>query len=123
MPRKRTTTIRGMGGKRPGAGRKKGSASKFDAEVRARAAEEGILPVDYMLRVMRDKRNKPARRDQMAIAAAPFLHAKLSSVEVKNKPGEALRIMTDGMSEKELADAYATALTQPTRYGEDETKH
>jgi hypothetical protein len=121
--RKRTTNIRGRGGARPGAGRPKRKANKFDAEVRAKAAEEGILPVEYMLRVMRDKRHSTQRRDAMAVAAAPYLHHKLSSVELKNKPGEKLRMVMEGMSEKEAAEAYATALAQPTNYDEDETRH
>lgn len=113
------------GGARPGAGRKKGSGtiSKVKAEARAKAALEGILPVEYMLRVMRDARVPKQRRDSMAIAAAPYLHSKLSSVELKNKKGEALKIISDQMTPQEAAEAYATSLVQPTAYDEDETKH
>jgi hypothetical protein len=120
----RTTDIRGRGGRRPGSGRKKGTANKLDAEIRQKAAEEGILPVQYMLKVMRDARVPKARRDAMAIAAAPYLHAKLSSVELKNKKGEALRLATQDMSAKEAADAFATTLSQPTfEDDEDVTRH
>jgi hypothetical protein len=41
----------------------------------------GELPLDYMLRVMRDPSASAKRRDEMAKAAAPFLHAKLASIE------------------------------------------
>jgi hypothetical protein len=125
MPRKRTTNIKGRGGARPGAGRKKGSVKKFDAEVRKRAAEEGILPLDYMLRVMRDARVPKARRDMMASAAAPYLHAKLSSVEVKNPKGEAFRTATKDMSLKEATDAFSSTFSQPAYEDveQTETKH
>lgn len=122
MPRKRTTDIRGRGGRRPGAGRKKGSPSKFDAEVRKRAAEEGILPLDYMLKVMRDARVPKARRDMMAQSAAPYLHAKLSSVEVKNAKGEAFKMATKDMNPKEAAEAFASTFSQPGFEDVDQVK-
>ena len=37
--------------------------------------------MDYMLSVMRDANAEPKRRDAMAIAAAPYLHPKVSPVE------------------------------------------
>ena len=36
-----------------------------------------------MSEVMRDVKPEPKRRDAMAIAAAPYLHRKLSTVEAK----------------------------------------
>ena len=52
-------------------------------EARAAAEATGILPLDYMLQVMRDTTVDPKRRDAMAMAAAPYLHPKLSAVEAK----------------------------------------
>ena len=37
---------------------------------------DGETPVDYMLRVMRDPKAAPARRDTMAKSATPYVHAK-----------------------------------------------
>lgn len=91
-------------------------------DIREAAGQEGILPVEYMLRVMRDARVPKPRRDAMAIAAAPYLHSKLSSVELKNKKGEALRMITEKMTPQEAAEAYASAMAQPTAYDEDEDK-
>lgn len=34
------------------------------------------LPVDYMLKVMRDPDAEPQRRDSMAKSATPYIHAK-----------------------------------------------
>ena len=39
-----------------------------------------MSPLDYMLHVMRDRKVDSARRDRMAMAAAPFVHIR---------PGEA----------------------------------
>lgn len=41
----------------------------------------GDLPLDYMLRIMRDPEAPMDRKDKMAIAAAPYLHAKLESIQ------------------------------------------
>lgn len=79
------------GGKREGAGRPKGSASRKTREVADRAAEEGLLPLDYMLKVMRDEGADQKRRDGMAIAAAPYLHPKLSAVEHGGVGGGAIQ--------------------------------
>jgi hypothetical protein len=57
-----------------------GAQSKLAAKVR------GVLPLDYMLSVMRDPNADLKRRDAMAMAAAPYLHPKLSSVDVSDKP-------------------------------------
>jgi hypothetical protein len=62
-------------------GRQKGVRNRATAEARAAAEATGVLPLDYMLSVMRNTNADPKRRDAMAMAAAPYLHPKLSSVE------------------------------------------
>jgi hypothetical protein len=79
------------GGKRNGAGRKCGSVSKLDKKVRQEAAASGMMPLDFMLRVMRDKTAADARRDEMARAAAPYLHARLASHTISGDPKNPLR--------------------------------
>ena len=69
------------GGSRPGAGRPKGVANRMNEEARAKAASEGITPLDYMLGVLRDIDNPREIRMDAAKAAAPYLHARLASVE------------------------------------------
>ena len=74
------------GGKRPGAGRKKGSADNrsvvqdrgFLTKPSRAEAVSGLTPLDYMLSVLRDPKASVKRRDEMAIAAAPYVHAILS---------------------------------------------
>lgn len=71
------------GGYRPGAGRPKTAKTprekakaKAPADVRKAARSAGLNPLDYMLGVMNDAGADDARRDRMAIAAAPFVHVK-----------------------------------------------
>lgn len=71
------------GGYRPGAGRPKGSTKAAKTEA-ASASAASLTPLEYMLTVMRDAKADAARRDRMAIAAAPFVHGRASDVA---KPG------------------------------------
>ena len=67
------------GGLRPGAGRPKGYkklAGFSPKEIRKAARASGMKPLEYMLFVMNDDGAEPERRDRMAIAAAPFMHAR-----------------------------------------------
>lgn len=68
------------GGKRPGSGRKKGEPNKRTAEAVEVAAAKGIMPLEYLLDVMRSSSDDKMRMSA-AIAAAPYVHAKLSNVE------------------------------------------
>jgi hypothetical protein len=64
-------------------GRPKGARNRRTRAVLEAAEVGGKMPLDYMLTVMRDPKADGKRRDAMAIAAAPYLHPKLSSVEPK----------------------------------------
>jgi hypothetical protein len=75
------------GGKREGAGRRAGSSTIKTREVADKAAAEGLTPLDYMLSVLRDEGMEPAARMDAAKAAAPYVHAKLASVEHKGDGG------------------------------------
>jgi hypothetical protein len=68
------------GGARPGAGRPKGTGKlqrQRQAQV-ATAESMGLTPLEFMLRIMNDPAEDPTRRDRMAQAAAPYVHAKLA---------------------------------------------
>ena len=71
------------GGVRINSGRKPGSPNKKTAEVQRQVAESGITPLEYLLTVMRDAGGEPRERINAAIAAAPYVHAKLSTVDLK----------------------------------------
>lgn len=73
------------GGFRAGAGRPKGAKSpkakpiKVAQDIKKAARESGMTPLDYMLTVMNDGEADNDRRDRMAVAAAPFCHARAES--------------------------------------------
>lgn len=74
-----------ISGARRGAGRPLGSASKRTLEIANRAAKEGITPLEVMLEIMKEFRaegNREAALDAAA-KAAPYMHSKLASVDVK----------------------------------------
>jgi hypothetical protein len=71
------------GGYRPGAGRPNKSgkvqpqeAQKSDIPDGEPGPMEDLAPLDYMLKIMNDPAIDKARRDKMAIAAAPFMHSR-----------------------------------------------
>lgn len=69
------------GGARKGAGRKKGQPNRRTVETQAQAAEGGLTPLEYLLDVMRNGADEKLRF-AAANAAAPYVHAKLSSIEM-----------------------------------------
>jgi hypothetical protein len=82
------------GGRREGAGRKPGSVSKLDGEARRRAMEGGMMPLDYLLGIMRDENQDARWRLDAAKAAAPYCHARLSSTELSGPNGDAVKVQT-----------------------------
>jgi hypothetical protein len=68
------------GGARPGSGRKKGGTNRLTEEAVAKAEAGGEMPLDYLLRVMRDPMVEFARRDDAAKAAAPYVHPKRAPI-------------------------------------------
>jgi hypothetical protein len=67
-------------GKKTG-GRKKGIPNRATAARVAEIAASGVLPLDYMLGVMRDESQPQSRRDEMAKSAAPYLHSRLQATQ------------------------------------------
>lgn len=110
-----------VGGKRPGAGRPKGSQNrrtKALKEIADKAVAAGVTPLEVMLDNMRfamaeaanaqqryeaavDPKERKEARGQVlgyrgfaqdaAKEAAPFVHPKLAAVEVTGKDGEAVQ--------------------------------
>jgi hypothetical protein len=75
-------------------GRKKGTPNKATAAaaIKAEIAASGEIPLDYMLRVMRDETVEPTRRDAMAKAAAPYVHPTLQSIRHGGEDGGPAKI-------------------------------
>jgi hypothetical protein len=61
-------------------GRQKGTPNKATAAKAAEVAASGLTPLDWMLQVMRDDNAPMERRDEMAKAAAPYVHPRLAAV-------------------------------------------
>jgi len=80
------------GGKRKGAGRKPGAVTKRTRVIAEIAIEQGITPLEVMLRCMRTALALELHDEALdaAKAAAPYIHPKLASIEHTGKDGDAL---------------------------------
>jgi hypothetical protein len=82
----------GKGGARPGAGRPCGSKSstgkRRQEEIARLKAAGAELPLDRLLRRMGDLSEPERYRDSLAIAAAPYLHPRLTSIAMAKAPFE-----------------------------------
>jgi hypothetical protein len=97
------------GGKRAGAGRKKGALSQKTRVIAARAAADGITPLEVILRTMRSAWARASRNGEtvesfqdaliaaaMAEKAAPYVHPRLAAEkhEVSGAEGKPLLMPT-----------------------------
>ena len=80
----------GRGGARAGAGRPAGSLSSKTQQLVAQLTADGLSPLEFMLTHMRDVKNPESFRADMAKAAAPYIHPRLSSTEVSGAGGKSL---------------------------------
>lgn len=97
MSENNQTKSNGRGGARPGAGRKKGSATAKTREIADKAASEGLTPLEFMLQIMRnepsgdldpsDSLKANMMRFEAAKAAAPYIHPRLAAVEHTGRDG------------------------------------
>jgi len=74
-------------------GRKKGSQNKATLRREKEIAKGGDTPLEYMLKVMRNPKAKPERRDEAAKAAAPYVHPKLAAVQHTGRNGGPIPIV------------------------------
>ena len=106
-----------------GGGRKKGIPNKTNKAVREKAAATGILPLEYMLKIMRNEKAPVERRDEMAKAAAPYLHSKMPIAITANMMYQGIVEHTHRMihevkdiTPKEAAELYAETLHSRTEF-------
>jgi hypothetical protein len=78
----------GVGGRRPGAGRKPGSATKKTREIAERAAADGITPLEVMIQAMRShyEANRLDEAASIAKDAAPYMHPRLQAIQHSGDP-------------------------------------
>lgn len=82
------------GGARPGAGRPRGVLSKKTDDIIAKSLAEGITPLEVMLAAMHDAlkiSNEAAH--PFAKDAAPYMHPKISNIELTGKNGKDLNLI------------------------------
>lgn len=65
----------------PTCGTRQNAANKATARREKEIAKGGDTPLDYMLKVMRNPKAEDSRRDDMAKAAAPYVHPKLAALQ------------------------------------------
>ncbi|MEE4108454.1 MAG: hypothetical protein V2I24_03850 [Halieaceae bacterium] len=70
------------GGARPRAGRPPGAKNKATRAREKAITESGLSPLEYLIQVYRDEAEDTGKRLDAAKAAAPYLHPRLSSVQV-----------------------------------------
>jgi hypothetical protein len=68
-------------------GRRKGTPNKATAKREREVSRSGLTPLEYMLKVMRNAKASDDRRDDMAKAAAPYVHPKLASMQHTGRGG------------------------------------
>lgn len=69
------------GGARAGAGRRVGSVSQRSVDAVSDAAAAGLLPVEYMLSIMRDEDADPKERAWAAEKASPYIHPRPAPIQ------------------------------------------
>ena len=70
------------GGARPGAGRPKGSRNHITLELVKAVQRDGLTPLEYLLKVMRDGSLETSQRLEAAKIALPYCHSRLVAVNV-----------------------------------------
>lgn len=85
------------GGRKKGTPNKRTVFNKLPHRVRRR-----ILPLEYMLNVMRSGRADKERRDEMARAAAPYVHPRLNAIQHTGKDGEPIAVTFTGVDKGAL---------------------
>ena len=106
------------GGSRPGAGRKKGGVTKatvYRQEMMARAAADGISPLEVMLNTMRSAwdQSKIDEAMQAAVHAAPYVHPRLAASQVT---------VDDKRTAEQFTDAELEAIARASSAGASETE-
>lgn len=82
------------GGPRPNAGRPKGARNVKTVEQVAAVIATGMTPLEYLTSVYQDADADEAKRIDAAKAAAPYIHPKLTSVELSGPGGGPIEEVT-----------------------------
>lgn len=72
-----------MRGQKTGGGSRKGIPNKVTAAREAELSAAGLMPLAYMLKVLRNEDESAGRRDWAAEKAAPFCHPRLAQIDAR----------------------------------------
>ncbi|MCK4818014.1 hypothetical protein KA005_19745 [bacterium] len=108
---------RPKGGEKKG-GRAKGTPNKKTAEQIKKVEDSGVTPLEYLLSVMREPIPKEADLAQIiamtsskmdaAKSAAPYVHAKLASIEVRAEIETFEKVISaEPLTENEWSEKYS----------------
>jgi hypothetical protein len=90
-----------------GKGRPKGVPNKATAERQAEIAATGQTPLEYLLGVMRDEGRESDERLKAATAAAPYVHPRLATVEVRDQTTTSVEAeLTDSVTSEQAEARY-----------------
>ena len=80
----------GRGGRRAGAGRPKGSATRRTAEIADAAMADPAIktPLDHLLDTLNNPHVGQARKDKVAESLLPYLHPRLSATAMLHAGGQ-----------------------------------
>jgi len=95
------------GGSKPGerrGGRTKGTRNKRTQVFKAEVEASGETPLEYMMRVMHDPKADEDRRDEMARAAAPYVHPKLAAIAATVDQRVTVDVAADAAAEHLIAE-------------------
>ncbi len=99
------------GGKRPGAGRPAGAATRRMRKIVDKAVAEDLTPLDVMLRAMRDHA-AAGRWDEaakVAAMAAPYIHPRLTAIDLEAESTLTVHdVSNETMSTEKWAAKYVT---------------
>lgn len=90
------------GGRRKGAGRPKGAATKRSRKIADKESQNGLTPLEVMLRAMREHAKNDDWDAAASIAkdAAPYMHPKLASTQHTGRGGGPIQYAN--MTEEEI---------------------
>ncbi|NTF54910.1 hypothetical protein G6L12_08385 [Agrobacterium rhizogenes] len=111
------------GGPRKGAGRPRGAATKRTRAVADRESKNGLTPLEVMLKAMRVHAGKSDWDAAASIAkdAAPYMHAKLASIQHSGPKGGPIQTVDlTNVSEEQLNALEAIFGPLATGGGDDE---
>jgi hypothetical protein len=73
-------------------GRRSGTPNRATVAKAAEIAASGLTPLDFLIATMRDEQLDLAVRIDAAKAVAPYVHPKLSAVDLNAQQGQRMKI-------------------------------